>query len=252
MIKFFRHIRKSLIEKNKMGKYFKYAIGEILLVVIGILIALQINNWNETRKDTIKAKSYLLNIKEDLKKDTTAYNAAIGSLKSTLPDTEFLLSIKDFKTLKYDSLYNSLPTVYYEISINSQTFDKLINSGITDLGDDTQLFDDINNYYTNISNNYYSVRNWDIKETNKEADFFFNQSFEIPNSYFNYYGIKTNFFSAKSPDENLATFSNMMRSVEARNKLKSAYFRKSRLFNTFEDIKKEAIKLLNKIDEKTQ
>lgn len=50
MIKFFRHIRRSLIQENNMGKYFKYAIGEILLVVFGILIALQINNWNEQRK----------------------------------------------------------------------------------------------------------------------------------------------------------------------------------------------------------
>jgi hypothetical protein len=47
MIKFFRHIRQSLILENKTGKYLKYAIGEIVLVVIGILIALQINNWNE-------------------------------------------------------------------------------------------------------------------------------------------------------------------------------------------------------------
>ncbi len=47
MIKFFRHIRRSLLNDNKMGKYFKYAFGEIVLVVIGILIALQINNWNE-------------------------------------------------------------------------------------------------------------------------------------------------------------------------------------------------------------
>ena len=54
MIKLFRHIRKSLLMENKTGRYFKYAIGEIILVVIGILIALQINNWNENRKSKIQ------------------------------------------------------------------------------------------------------------------------------------------------------------------------------------------------------
>ena len=49
MIKIFRKIRQNLLMENKTSKYFKYAIGEILLVVIGILIALQINNWNEKR-----------------------------------------------------------------------------------------------------------------------------------------------------------------------------------------------------------
>ncbi|GGG55882.1 DUF6090 family protein [Bizionia arctica] len=49
MIKFFRKLRYNLMEQNKTGKYLKYAIGEIILVVIGILIALQINNWNEKR-----------------------------------------------------------------------------------------------------------------------------------------------------------------------------------------------------------
>jgi len=51
MIKFFRKIRYDLMEKNKTGKYFKYAIVEIVLVVFGILIALGINNWNEKRKE---------------------------------------------------------------------------------------------------------------------------------------------------------------------------------------------------------
>ena len=48
MIKFFRKIRQNLLSEGKIGKYFKYAIGEIILVVIGILIALQLNNYNET------------------------------------------------------------------------------------------------------------------------------------------------------------------------------------------------------------
>lgn len=66
MIKFFRHIRRSLINQNNMGKYFKYAIGEILLVVIGILIALSINNWNQNRNDAKKEISYLNNLLTEL------------------------------------------------------------------------------------------------------------------------------------------------------------------------------------------
>jgi hypothetical protein len=69
MIKFFRKIRYDLMEKNKTGKYFKYAIGEIILVVIGILIALQINNWNEFRKQNTAEKEFIDGIKFDLTQD---------------------------------------------------------------------------------------------------------------------------------------------------------------------------------------
>ena len=51
MIKFFRGIRQNLLSKGKTGKYLKYAAGEIILVVIGILIALQLNEWNDQRKE---------------------------------------------------------------------------------------------------------------------------------------------------------------------------------------------------------
>ena len=53
MIKFFRKIRQNLLSENKFSKYLIYAIGEIILVVIGILIALQINNWNESEKNQV-------------------------------------------------------------------------------------------------------------------------------------------------------------------------------------------------------
>lgn len=67
MIKFFRHIRQSLIMKNQTGKYLKYAVGEIVLVVIGILIALQINNWNGNYKQNHIEQGYLIALKEEFK-----------------------------------------------------------------------------------------------------------------------------------------------------------------------------------------
>ncbi|WP_445732221.1 DUF6090 family protein [Mariniflexile sp.] len=70
MIKIFRNIRKNLLAEGKTSKYLKYAIGEIVLVVIGILIALQINNWNENRKTDLKIKGSLEALRSDLIQDT--------------------------------------------------------------------------------------------------------------------------------------------------------------------------------------
>ncbi len=75
MIKFFRHIRKDLMETGKTGKYFKYAIGEIVLVVIGILIALQINNWNEFNKERKQETKVLTELLSSLKNN---YNIMIS------------------------------------------------------------------------------------------------------------------------------------------------------------------------------
>ena len=69
MIKFFRKIRTKLLSENKFSKYLIYVLGEIILIVIGILIALSINNWNENRKESKLEKIYLTGIKDDLEKD---------------------------------------------------------------------------------------------------------------------------------------------------------------------------------------
>ena len=75
MIKFFRRIRLDLMKKNKTGKYLKYAIGEILLVVIGILIALSINNWNENRKRQNEELILLADIKNNLETTLTSFRS---------------------------------------------------------------------------------------------------------------------------------------------------------------------------------
>ena len=69
MTNFFRKIRKKILSENKFSKYLLYAIGEIVLVVIGILIALQINNWNEDRFMRITVNRYLSSLVNDLKED---------------------------------------------------------------------------------------------------------------------------------------------------------------------------------------
>jgi hypothetical protein len=78
MIKFFRKIRQNLLLENKTRKYFKYAVGEIVLVVIGILIALQINNWNNQRIENKQEISILKEILVNLKKDVINLNSKIG------------------------------------------------------------------------------------------------------------------------------------------------------------------------------
>ena len=76
------------MEKNKTVKYFKYAIGEIVLVVIGILIALSINNWNQERVSKIKAYAYLNQINKDLSLDLEYYDSMIkaASIMSQIYD----------------------------------------------------------------------------------------------------------------------------------------------------------------------
>jgi len=81
MIKLFRNLRQNLLQEGKITKYLKYAIGEIFLVVIGILIALQINNWNESRKHKIAESEFLAGIKSDLNDDKTFIEFVLNIIK---------------------------------------------------------------------------------------------------------------------------------------------------------------------------
>ena len=69
MVKIFRNIRQKLAAENKVMAYLRYAIGEILLVMIGILLALQVNNWNELRKQNIAETEFIEGVKKDLTQD---------------------------------------------------------------------------------------------------------------------------------------------------------------------------------------
>ncbi len=79
MIKFFRHIRLNLMETGKTAKYFKYAIGEIILVVIGILIALSINNWNERTKLKIEEQKLISSLIKEIESNVDKLKISINN-----------------------------------------------------------------------------------------------------------------------------------------------------------------------------
>lgn len=109
MIKFFRKIRQNLLSKGKTGKYLKYALGEIILVVIGILIALQVNNLNEDRKSNLELNKINQNLIQEFESNQIALNAAIAGLNWTKRGGLEILSIigesdNEFNDTNIDSL----------------------------------------------------------------------------------------------------------------------------------------------------
>jgi hypothetical protein len=104
MIKFFRRIRQNLLNEGKTSKYFKYAIGEIVLVVIGILIALQINNWNENRKEQVQELNLVKQLFEDAKNDSIFFQSRLQLFSAQMTTYEQLTDFCEGKINSNDSI----------------------------------------------------------------------------------------------------------------------------------------------------
>lgn len=109
MIKFFRHIRQQLLSENKFRRYLIYAIGEIVLVVIGILIALQLNEWNGNRLDRLEERKLLNQLTTEFTQNNEQLLSKIALRQRALESTQHLLEMIDNRktvapTPKIDSL----------------------------------------------------------------------------------------------------------------------------------------------------
>ena len=127
MIKFFRQIRKSLLMENKISKYFKYAIGEIVLVVIGILIALQINNWNETRKERNEEQELLNQLYSEYQSNLEQLDEKIALRNSMLlASKKMLYYVDNPETRNTDSILKNMG-----FTVIAPTFDPIVNDIIS-------------------------------------------------------------------------------------------------------------------------
>lgn len=132
MINFFRKKRKKLADNNKTGKYMRYAIGEIVLVVIGILIALQINNWNEVRKISNQELHLLKSFKIGLEKDLSDINRNIISHRRSIASAKLIIKSLGDKQPYNDSLakHFSYVTTPSRFVNSTSAFETLKSKGI--------------------------------------------------------------------------------------------------------------------------
>ncbi len=156
MIKFFRKIRQNLLSEGKIGKYLKYAIGEILLVVIGILIALQINNWNEQNKKEALMITNIKSIAEDIQADFYDIQKTNRSLHKQVVAANYIIPILESEnriikdSLQFIMDFNSFTTTPI-ISERSNTWNYLNSSGNVSEFPDSHLLKLLQDYYKNYN-----------------------------------------------------------------------------------------------------
>jgi len=157
MIKFFRKIRQKMLIENKFSKYLLYAVGEILLVVIGILIALQINNWNEIQKGKMKATTILKEIRSDMVKDLDLieelkpyWGAEILYFKKVFPSYKYPIDLDNIVDIVTTNQVDYSLLFEYDAPFRSNTsaFDAMIADGNSDLITNDSLFSKIQKFYT--------------------------------------------------------------------------------------------------------
>jgi hypothetical protein len=139
MISLFKKIRQKLLSQNRVTQYMAYAIGEIFLVVIGILIALQINNANESRKLKVKEAILLGEMKANLQSDLLDLEFNISGNNKRIISNETILAALGEKRPFHDSLKTYFGSIFgnFQLSENTASWENLKSVGLDLISDDS-------------------------------------------------------------------------------------------------------------------
>ncbi len=157
-----------MIKENKVSKYMLYAIGEIILVVIGILIALSLNNWNENRKVNIKSYNYLQRLNDDIDNASKGVTSSLKSIEQNYKNSMLTLELLESNELPISKQANfdSYLKRYFQFEItiqNTNTFNEMISSGDLSLIKNQWL----RNAFSNLSTNRKFIM--EVNQSNHNA-----------------------------------------------------------------------------------
>jgi hypothetical protein len=243
MIKFFRGIREKMLSENRFRRYLMYSIGEIILVVIGILIAIQINNWNETRKDVNTSKLLLHEFRKDLERDISESEYVLGKLENQLALEAWSLDRVTYDLSDMDSLRKVFFGTYYQQPISIRTFSKLQNSENPNLTGFTELQNELTRYYTETK--------YLVDAYNEEEKYMAFEN-EVNNLIRTKLEINLPGFPILPGNNQYRPFIDFAQSVEGRNYIKNNYKRRTGMKKYFTSVKEEAFRLIDLIDRKLE
>lgn len=174
MIKFFRHIRQASLGTSKISRYLLYAIGEIILVVIGILIALQVNNWNQDRIENNETKALLTNLKLDVEEHIQNLKSHQKSLKNRKEWADLILqSIASQEVDDSIKFISAMSRVGWILDYSSffPTYKEIVSSGKLSYIKSDSLKKTLANYESQFEENskITSSYNLSLKEAEKLA-----------------------------------------------------------------------------------
>ncbi len=180
MIKIFRKIRYDLMEKNKTGKYLKYAIGEITLILIGIILALQLNSWNDNRMVKAESQELLDRLVMDLEGDLSYFDAQELEYKKWSQQIDLILDqVLDNDSVKiseWDQFAAGRMSMNF-LKVNQITFTEMFNSG---------KILKLNNYeIIREIKEYYQFAEIELEKLNSDNEIFYKWSLETYGDEFN-------------------------------------------------------------------
>ena len=248
MIKLFRKNRQEQLLKNITAKYLKYAIGEIILVVIGILMALQVNKWNDNQKNFKKAKDYITELKKDLRTDTLIFGKEIKLIDQLIEYKKWGLSNENLMDVPVSQLEGLFMSKYHNLKIKNNTYERIKNSEVFYLVKYEKLFKKINTYYTFHQEYLTNFNTWEVEMFNKDFDFWFEQNkFELG------FGLEQmDSINIKQNDKlRKIEILNSIHSIQGRNHLKMNLLREKTMKDIYQRVYDKAVEILVEIEGNT-
>ncbi len=238
MIKFFRKIRQNLLSEGKTGKYLKYAIGEVILVVIGILIALSINNWNQDITSKNEIKQILKEVHNDLNQDFLYLNKRINEVERFNNNIDNLLY--NGNKMSIDSLLNAITKVHYVTSFVP------VNFGYGKLSKHPRTEKLLPDYLTNYLTNYHTKYSNQMSDTSFDGLSLY--SLNVFRDYLIRYGFPLNNRKLEKPKD-LSNLNYIINDIEFIGILRNIKYNRSIQLSGFIKAQKQAKKSLEMINE---